>query len=337
MPRPSGNEDVPGIEKRNRERDQGFHRRTPDRSPRAQILSLPGLRLAGKERIRQSHCRRDRGDAAPTGSALRSRLRGYYWRCKNEYEKAIADFNEAIRLDPRNDQAYSQRSRVWYERKEYDKAMADCDEAVRIDPKDASLYDDRGDVWERKKQYDKAIPPTIPRPSGLIRNPLGPISVALPCGRPRRTWTRPSKTTIPRVRLEPSSGSSLADRALARLQKKDLKKAASDLEAAVNVDPKNAYAIYARSVFLFVTRGHNVTDGFKLALKLAGWRDDVSCCAALMGYFAAQNEGNREQAQALLDEAAGNATSAWPYPIIKHLRGEIDEPKLMTAVPKATG
>ncbi len=34
----------------------------------------------------------------------------------------------------------------------------------------------------------------------------------------------------------------------------------------------------------------------------------------------------------LLDDAAVRCdTSAWPYPIIKHLRGEIDEAKLMAA------
>jgi lipoprotein NlpI len=51
-----------------------------------------------------------------------------------------------------------------------------------------------------------------------------------------------------------------------------------------------------------------------------------------MGYFVAQNDVNRDQAKALLDEAARQSdTTVWPYPIINHLLGEIDEPALMAS------
>ena len=39
--------------------------------------------------------------------------RGYARSAKNEYEKAIADYNEAIRLDPKDHNAYNGRAWLW--------------------------------------------------------------------------------------------------------------------------------------------------------------------------------------------------------------------------------
>ena len=40
---------------------------------------------------------------------------------------------------------------------EYDKAIADCDEAIRLDPNCVFAYNNRALAWCAKKQYDKAI------------------------------------------------------------------------------------------------------------------------------------------------------------------------------------
>ena len=66
---------------------------------------------------------------------------------KKEYDKAIADYDQAIRLDPKYAAAYHNRGLAWYAKKEYDKAIADYDEAIRLDPKYAVAYDNRGDAW----------------------------------------------------------------------------------------------------------------------------------------------------------------------------------------------
>ena len=59
---------------------------------------------------------------------------GYAWRNKNENDKAIAEYNEAIRLDPNNAVAYVDRGIAWKAKNEQDKAIADFTEAIRIDP-----------------------------------------------------------------------------------------------------------------------------------------------------------------------------------------------------------
>ena len=84
--------------------------------------------------------------------------RGTAWFNKKEYNKAIVDdYDQAIQLDPHDALAYSNRGGAWLEKQDYDKAIADFDQAIQLDPKLAGAYGDRGCLWPAKEQYDKAI------------------------------------------------------------------------------------------------------------------------------------------------------------------------------------
>src|SRR5438552_956098 len=61
-----------------------------------------------------------------------------------EYDKAIADYDEVIRLDPKDVFAYIYRGCAYERQGDYDKAIADYDEAIRLDPKGAKAYEIRG-------------------------------------------------------------------------------------------------------------------------------------------------------------------------------------------------
>jgi lipoprotein NlpI len=84
-------------------------------------------------------------------------MRGNGWDDKGEYDNALKDFDECIRLEPGIAGYYCTRGVVWAHKKEYDKAIKDYDEAIRLDPKDALAFNNRGNVWLNKKEYDKAI------------------------------------------------------------------------------------------------------------------------------------------------------------------------------------
>jgi lipoprotein NlpI len=76
---------------------------------------------------------------------------------KGDYDKAFADYNEAIRLNPHLASAYNNRGTAWDETREYDKAVFDFNEAIKLDPKFATAYNNRGNAWHDKGEYDKAI------------------------------------------------------------------------------------------------------------------------------------------------------------------------------------
>ena len=74
-----------------------------------------GARLAEDGGIRQGDRRLHRGDPARSQVRLGYTSRGCAWESKKEYDKAIADCNEAIRLDPRDAVAYQNRGHAWFE------------------------------------------------------------------------------------------------------------------------------------------------------------------------------------------------------------------------------
>jgi hypothetical protein len=79
------------------------------------------------------------------------------WWYKKQYDRAIADYTEAIRLDPKFHYAYYHRGVAWSDKKQYDRAIADYTDAIKLDPKYANAYAHRGDAWLDKNDYESAI------------------------------------------------------------------------------------------------------------------------------------------------------------------------------------
>ncbi|HYV39387.1 MAG TPA: hypothetical protein VE988_27105 [Gemmataceae bacterium] len=49
------------------------------------------------------------------------------WRLKGELKIAIKDYNEAVRLEPKDAIAWEGRAHFWIAKKDYDKAISDCE------------------------------------------------------------------------------------------------------------------------------------------------------------------------------------------------------------------
>jgi len=88
-------------------------------------------------------------------STLGFRSRGAAYANKNDYNRAIADFNEAIRLDPKSALALSDRGVAYANKDNYDRAIADFNQAIRLDPKSALAFRNRGDAFANKEDYDR--------------------------------------------------------------------------------------------------------------------------------------------------------------------------------------
>ena len=83
--------------------------------------------------------------------------RGTGYTAKNDFAHGISDFDEALRLNPKNSGALINRGAAWVLRGEPDKAIADLDAAVALDPKNPAIFSSRGAMWRQLGQFDKSI------------------------------------------------------------------------------------------------------------------------------------------------------------------------------------
>ncbi|WP_435021169.1 protein kinase domain-containing protein [Tundrisphaera sp. TA3] len=138
---------------------------------------------------------------SPSGSADRparnlarkASVRGWERIRDNDYDRAYAEFDEAIRLDPANVRALDGRGVCLQRRGECERAIADFTQAIRLEPGSAKYHADRGSAYRQAgnlagaaADYERAIAlgPRIGnmhRALGLIRLDLGELDRALDC------------------------------------------------------------------------------------------------------------------------------------------------------------
>ena len=76
--------------------------------------------------------------------------RGNAYHGKGDRDRAIADYSEAIRVDPKHPTSYNYRGNSYFEKGNYDSAIADYTEAIRLNPKYATAHHNRGLGYYRK-------------------------------------------------------------------------------------------------------------------------------------------------------------------------------------------
>ncbi len=266
---------------------------------------------------------------ANPGEAAAYGHRGIIWAKTGETDIAIADFTEAICLDPEDAIGYVNRGNAWYLKKEYAKSIADCNDAIRLDPKYANAYNIRGSAWYGQQDYDRAIASyneairLDPKVSLSYRNRGN-------AWRGRKDYDTAIIDCNEAIRLDPKDADAFNVRGHVWRGKKRYDKAIADYDEAIRLEPKNALAHYNRAIAVFSARRDGAVDGMKSALAVGGWGGELSPYAVILGHFAALRVGQAGQAKSFLDDAAtGCNTSAWPYPVVKFLRGEIDDAKLL--------
>jgi len=125
----------------------------------ASVLAMSALMLAGTCGARAADdaakaCLKESGDVAIEACtrAIKSKhysghvlahqflSRGVERRAKEDYDAALADFAEAVRVDKKYADAYYNRCAVYNFKKEYDPAIAECSQAIKLGPSaDATL------------------------------------------------------------------------------------------------------------------------------------------------------------------------------------------------------
>jgi tetratricopeptide (TPR) repeat protein len=154
-----------------------------------------------------------------------------------DHDRAIAEYNEAIRLDPKCARVYPKRGVAYSKMGDFDRAIADFTAALQSDPKSAATLVDRAAAYNKKGDYDRAI---------------ADCTAAL--------------------ELEPQSALAYANRGFAYKGKGDLDRAIVDCTEAIRLDPYHARAHYTRAL-AWASKGDQLkADADFAAAKRLGYR-----------------------------------------------------------------
>jgi tetratricopeptide (TPR) repeat protein len=227
------------------------------------------------------------GDLAAFSLSIIFYNRGTAWGYKGDYDRAIADFNEAIRLRPEYALAYNNRGNAWNYKGDHDRAIADYSEVIRFNPKYALAYNNRGAAWNYKGDHDRAI---------------ADYSEA--------------------IRLNPEYALAYNNRGAAWNYKGDHGRAIADYSEAIRVNPKDARAYLNRGVTRFALGRFELANAdFFEALRV----NPSDAYVVLWRYFAQSRAGHATAAASeLVANAAQVDKAKSPEPIIDLLAGLTD-------------
>jgi tetratricopeptide (TPR) repeat protein len=83
--------------------------------------------------------------------------RGREYEKKGDYARSLADFSNAIELKPEYAIAYNNRCWSYYLVADFERALPDCNRSIEINPKNSHSLDSRCAVYVGRQQYDLAI------------------------------------------------------------------------------------------------------------------------------------------------------------------------------------
>jgi tetratricopeptide (TPR) repeat protein len=231
--------------------------------------------------------------------------RGYAWQAKGDFDRAFADYGEAIRLDPKYATAYQDRGSAWESKGDYDRAIADYNEAIRLDPKHAKTYQDRGNAWRAKGDFDRAIADY----DEAIR--LDPRSA--------------------QAQLSPQYALAYTSRGGAWLAKGDFNRAIADYGEALRLDPKNAGAYFARG------RANLASGALPKALADLNQASELSPKSAYTALWLDIVNKRSNVSSRLSDATKQIDMTKWPAPVIRLYLGQLTPEALLAAAddPKA--
>jgi tetratricopeptide (TPR) repeat protein len=185
---------------------------------------------------------RDKGERLPELYTQR----GLAYRLKGDLDRAVQDYAQAIKLDPRFAPAYNNRAIAFDRKGEYDRAIQDFEQAIKLKPSPEGHFN-RGNAYLSKGQYDHAIDDF--NQALKLKTDFAPAYE-------NRCWARaivgilkPALADCNRaLRLVPGKVTTLESRGFVYLKMTQFDAAVSDFTAALQIEPKLAFALYGRGI-----------------------------------------------------------------------------------------
>jgi tetratricopeptide (TPR) repeat protein len=167
---------------------------------------------------------------------------GLAYTNKGEYDRAIENLNQALKLNPNNAIIYSARGLAYYSKKEYDLAIADYGKAMELDPNNSFLddwYNNRGNAYYAKGDDDHAL---VDYTRAIALSPRSALYVD---NRGnvyfrKKDYERAIADYDQALKLNPSFADAYNHRGNAQFEKGDYDRAIADYGEAIRLSANNA-------------------------------------------------------------------------------------------------
>ncbi len=172
--------------------------------------------------------------------------RGMDRAARRDYNGALADYTEAIHLEPTLADAYNNRGNVWSLRGDHDRAITDYTEAIRFRPNFPAAYYNRGLARYFKGDLDGAIADWSmvieldSRLAARIQSQLGVVYGS------KGDYDNAIAHLNDAVHRDPKFADAYYNRAYAYERKGEIEKALEDFRKVLELDPNHPQARYIR-------------------------------------------------------------------------------------------
>ncbi len=211
---------------------------------RRQAEAEAAAKAEAEERSQQQADRRTQALAAEAQQIF-AQAKSYHNR--GDYDRAIADYNRAIELDPQNALYWDSRSTSYHLKGDFDPAIADTSRAIELDPQNAKYWDSRSTSYHQKRDYDRAIADTSRAIELDPQNAAYWYSRGLSCHE-KRDYDRAIADKSRAIELGPQNALYWQQRGVSYHAKRDYDRAIADKNRAIELDPQNAGYWYSRGV-----------------------------------------------------------------------------------------
>jgi tetratricopeptide (TPR) repeat protein len=166
---------------------------------------------------------------------------------RGDLDAALADYNEALKINPNHSEAHRCRAGVYIRKRQYDKALEDANEAIRLDSKNANAYNERAVCLGAKADYKAAL---ADYNEAIKNNPKDGMFFG---GRAwaynnLQQWDKAVEDATEAIRLKPGLAFCHHERGLGYFGLKKYDKAAADFKEAVRLDPNDQSALLYRGM-----------------------------------------------------------------------------------------
>jgi tetratricopeptide (TPR) repeat protein len=248
------------------------------------------------------HGGRPGADAVLPRTAKDFLLRGSSRSLDGDFDKALADYDEAIRLNPSDALGFMLRAQLLQCRGDVEKALADLNEALRRCPTDPQILVNRGGAWLAKGHWQNAMA-DFDRAVRLGDSSGAALSNRAAIWMLGHNYTQAIADYTEAIKLSPGNPWLLIARAAAFESMSDYARALADYDEAIRHDPKSGEAHCGRAWLLAscpdqqLRNGRGAVESATRACELSNWKnaDSIEALAAAHAEAGQFEEAIRHQ------------------------------------------